>query len=351
MRIIGCYHRIATVSIMAQPPIPMIQALRMAVMAMLVGVLAAPMSLAQDRPTDAASTAFPRWAALWDPAFRPRPATDDLIRLPGSDEAFSTRQARNLFFSPDWHPGDHPTMPGVVAHGREPNVRACGSCHRAEGTGGPENAPVAGLPEAYIVQQMEEFRSGARMFATPQRSEVHDMTRIGLHITDDEIREAAAYFASLPMARILTVVEADTIPKTYVAGLIYARDPAGGTEPLAGRIVEMPNDIQQFELRDSRSRFTVYVPVGSIAKGKALVYSSGANGKAPCTVCHGEDLKGLGPVPGIAGRSPSYMMRQLYDFQQGARAGAWSALMTAQVAPLTIDDMTHIVAYLATLEP
>jgi cytochrome c553 len=56
---------------------------------------------------------------------------------------------------------------------------------------------------------------------------------------------------------------------------------------------------------------------------------------------------GLGPVPGIAGRSPSYMVRQLYDMQQGVRKGVWSDLMKPVVANLTDADMLAIAAYTA----
>jgi cytochrome c553 len=49
---------------------------------------------------------------------------------------------------------------------------------------------------------------------------------------------------------------------------------------------------------------------------------TGGNGRTvPCGMCHGPDWRGLGPIPGIAGRSPSYLARQLYDFQRGAAAG------------------------------
>ena len=51
---------------------------------------------------------FPPWAYTWDPDFKVPPADDVLHRLPGSAAAFSFAQARDLFFSPDWHPGDHP---------------------------------------------------------------------------------------------------------------------------------------------------------------------------------------------------------------------------------------------------
>ena len=41
--------------------------------------------------------------------------------------------------------------------------------------------------------------------------------------------------------------------------------------------------------------------------------AGGGNRTLPCRVCHGDDLNGLCPVPGIAGRSPSYIVRQLWD--------------------------------------
>ena len=70
-----------------------------------------------------------------------------------------------------------------------------------------------------------------------------------------------------------------------------------------------------------------------------------------CTVCHGHDLRGLGPVPPLAGRSPSYIARQLYDMQQGNRHGLWTPLMTPVVAGLTADDFVAASAYLASLQP
>ena len=100
----------------------------------------------------------PTWAYVWAPDFQVPPADNVLQRLPGSTAAFSWAQARDLFFSPSWHPEDHPAMPEVVARGRKPDVRACGSCHRAEGTGGPENSSLAGLPASYFVQQMADFK-------------------------------------------------------------------------------------------------------------------------------------------------------------------------------------------------
>src|SRR5689334_10366469 len=89
----------------------------------------------------------PAWAYPFNPpGFTPPPDNGTPRRVPGSDASFTLTQVRNLFFAPDWHPGDHPPMPEVVAQGRRPAVQACGSCHRADGSGGPENANLAGLP-------------------------------------------------------------------------------------------------------------------------------------------------------------------------------------------------------------
>jgi cytochrome c553 len=91
--------------------------------------------------------------------------------------------------------------------------------------------------------------------------------------------------------------------------------------------------------------------VGSIKKGEALVTTGGAGKTIKCSICHGADLKGIGNVPSISGRSPSYITRQLYDIQQGNRNGPWTQLMKEAVAKLTVDDMVSITAYLASRTP
>ena len=104
-------------------------------------------------------------------------------------------------------------------------------------------------------------------------------------------------------------------------------------------------------LRDPRSGFVAYVPVGSIRKGQTLVTTGGAGRTEACGVCHGADLEGLCPVPGIAGRSPSYLVRQMFDMQAGARHGEWTKLMAAVVAKLTDDDLVNIAAYVSSRRP
>lgn len=290
---------------------------------------------------------YPAWAYPWDPGYKAPAGDDQPQRLPGSTVSYSVNQSRDLFSALDWYPQDHGPMPEVVARGRKPDVRACGACHRAEGTGGPENASLAGLPAAYFVQQMADFKSGARKLSAP----VPFMLAAAKAVSDEEVQAAAAYFAALKPKQNIKVVESDTAPKTYIARLFFAKSPEGGSEPLGRRIVEVPDDVTTFELRDSRAQFTAYVPVGSVARGAALAKAGTSGTNAPCASCHGADLKGVGPIPSIAGRSPSYIVRQLYDFKHGARTGSAGAQMLPTVEKLTEDDIIALAAYLASLAP
>jgi cytochrome c553 len=295
--------------------------------------------------------AFPAWSYPWAPDFKAPPDDGVPRHVPDSAAAFTITQERDLFFAPDWHPDDHPPMPDVVAHGRPPEVRACGSCHRVEGTGGPENASLAGLPASYIVQQMADYKSGARKFSGPQRSPVLLMTAIAKGTTDAEAQAAAEYFSSLKPKPNIKVIETDTVPATQIARVFYTIVKDAGTEPIGERIVEAPEDVAQFEHRDSRSRFVAYVPKGSIAKGEALAKTGGSGTTAPCVSCHGPDLRGVDAVPGIAGRSPSYLVRQMYDFQQHSREGSAGAVMAGVVEKLSHSDMISLAAFISSLQP
>jgi cytochrome c553 len=310
---------------------------------MVCGLLAIRMATAADGP--------PAWAyPLNNPDYKPPVDDGKLVRVPDSSAGYTWSQLRDRFIAPDWHPGDHGALPNIVANGRKPGVFACGFCHRATGTGGPENADLAGLPKSYIIQQLADYKSGARATTLPARTPPKLMIELSKPMTDAEIEVAATYFSALQPRKRIKVVESDTAPRTNVAGLLWAAVETGEREPIGARIVEVPDDLLQFESRDPRSTFTAYVPIGSLAKGETLVM--GGSGKTiQCALCHGADLKGLGPLPSITGRSPSYMFRQLYDFQQAARRGEWSPLMVQVVAKLDEQDLLAIVAYLASRDP
>src|SRR5262245_53353453 len=81
-------------------------------------------------------------------------AAEPMLSLPGSTRQFTATQVRTAFDVADWRPDLHPAMPEVVSKGRQPDVRACGFCHLANGQGRPENAGLAGQPIDYIIQQM-----------------------------------------------------------------------------------------------------------------------------------------------------------------------------------------------------
>jgi cytochrome c553 len=268
-----------------------------------------------------------------------------MLSVPGSTRQFTAAQTRNGFDIADWRPDLHPAMPEVVSKGRSPDVRACGFCHMATGYGRPENASLAGQPAAYIVQQMADFKNDLRVSSEPRMGPPRAMLTLAKAATEEEARIAAAYFEATKYPRWIRVVETNTVPRTTIVGGMFAATPDGATEPIGERVVEVPENLERTELRDPGSGFIAYVPTGSIARGRTLV----SNGQ--CALCHGQDLKGMGPVPALAGRSPSYVARQLYDFKSGARKGAWSPLMKGVVANMTVADIVNIVAYTASLEP
>lgn len=294
----------------------------------------------------------PAWAFPVNPPGHPAPTDDGKIRtLPGSTAQFSFAQLRDFFTPPDWYPSDHPAMPPLAAHGAKPDAYACGFCHLPTGNGRPENANIAGLPAAYIIAQVEDMKSGRRKSSLPERFPQTLMWKLAAQAaTEPGLAEAAQYFASLKAKPVTKVIEAETIPKIENTHWIMKKSDAGGTEPIGGRLVEVPDDFERFEKRDGHITYTAYVPPGSLAKGEELVKTGGGITTA-CATCHGPDLKGLGLVPPIAGRSPTYLARQLYDIQSGARAGEHAGLMKPVVATLTNSDLIAITAYLAALEP
>ena len=270
--------------------------------------------------------------------------------LEGSNGAFTRAQIADRYGPADWYPGDHPAMPDVVAHGKKPDVWACGLCHYPNGKGRQENAGVAGLPVEYFIQTMNDFKNGSRKSAEPRKNNSNLMIAFAKGMTDDEIKAAAEYFGSMKWTPWIKVIETNTVPKTHNSNGMFLVE-GNEKEPLGKRILETPQNGEATEvLRDPHSPFFAYVPPGSIKRGEALVTKASSK-TTQCGLCHGADLKGLGPVPGIAGRSPSYLMRQMNDMKVGARNGTWTQLMKPVVAHLSDEDMLDIVAYTASRMP
>jgi cytochrome c553 len=296
---------------------------------------------------------FPAWAF---PPEGPRPALDGqagkaLLHVPGSALAFTLAQTRDGYAPPDWFPGGHPPAPAIVLIGRRASMRACGYCHLPDGSGRPENATLAGLPAAYIREQVAAFRSGARKGADPAWSPSDGMAGVAAQAGDGEVAAAAAYFATIPYHGHVRVAEAARIPGAKAEGFMLRTVPGPG-QALGLRIVEGPASFERFERRDPTLAYTAYVPPGSLARGAALA-STGSGVTLPCAACHGADLRGGAGAAGppLAGRSPSYLFRQLYAFRAGARGGPEAQPMRQVTTRLSQRDMIALAAYAASLTP
>lgn len=290
------------------------------------------------------------------PPFRPETPDPNapppvLLHAEGSTLRFTRQQIGNNYGPADWFPGDHPPMPDVVARGKPGLVRACALCHLSDGRGRPENAPLQGLPREYIVQQLRDFQQGLRRSADPRKANTGEMENLARALTDEEIRDVAAYYSSIAVPQYVRVVETDMIPAMRIQGEIYFPADDGRQEPIGVRIIETPEDAEQTRLRNPRSGFIAYAPVGSIKRGEALAATSGGGRTIACATCHGRGLKGVGPIPNIAGRSPSYLARQMYDIKLGTRTGAMAALMKPVVDNLTDSDIVDLIAYVSSLAP
>jgi cytochrome c553 len=304
---------------------------------------------------DPSGPGYPAWAYAITPPpppGTPRPPAPEPDKspkqVPGSTRTFTVAQIADLNEPADWFPEDHKVMPSIVARGRQPAIRACAYCHYPNGKGRPSNGGVGGLPVSYFMQTLNDFKNGVRKPGDPRKVNVNQMIAFAKALTPEEMRSAAEYFGSLQWTQWVRVVETRMVPKTEAEGSIFFKAPGHETEPIGMRVIETPEDDEQAEpLRNPRSGFVAYAPMGGIKKGEALV-TTGGNGKTiRCTICHGTDLRGLGAVPGIAGRSPSYLARQMYDMQVGTRHGEWSELMKPVVAKLTNEDFVSIAAYVS----
>jgi cytochrome c553 len=318
-------------------------------------IAAAAIVAAQQQPARGSGPVPPPWAYGFDgppggteppEAAEPKPP-EGLLTLAGSTKQYQYNQINNGYGPADWFPEMHPPMPDVVAHGdRQRMVNACGNCHLPNGKGRPTNASVSGLSEGYFIQTLMDFKNGLRKTSDARKVNVNRMAAFAKALNDNEIREIAHYFGSIPWTPWIRVVETDMVPKTHLTGGMYIANEGAeaGMEPIGKRIIEVPEDRVKVDVyRDPRVGYIAYVPKGTVKKGETLAKN------AQCTVCHGPNLEGVGPVPAIAGRSASYTMRQLFDMQQGNRKGMWSELMKPVLAKLSTEDLMNLAAYTASV--
>jgi len=309
----------------------------------------APLLIVQQLTAQAALTVpagLPDWAFNIPDKIQPTAVRPEgIVRSPGSAKEYDWAKIAGNANPPDWFPDEHPAAPKAVTGG--PGIRfACGSCHLMSGQSHAEAADIAGMPAAYLIRQMAYYKAGSR-------KDDARMGPIAKATSEEDVRQAAEYFASLKPKTWVKIIETATPPKTFIAtaGRHRQLHPDGGTEPIGRRILEIPADPFRTEIRDPHSGFIAYVPPGSIARGEALVKGGPPGKTVQCALCHGEGLKGLGEVPRLAGLQPLYVARQLFDMRYGSSAGKAAALMKAVVANLTEDDIIAISAYVASLPP
>lgn len=90
--------------------------------------------------------------------------------------------------------------------------------------------------------------------------------------------------------------------------------------------------------------------LGHESIGWAIARSGNGNGATPCAVCHGMDGSGrpASGVPRLAGQDPTYLTKQLKDFQLGARG---HFTMEPVARTLSEADIQAVVSYYAGLPP
>ena len=310
-------------------------------------VLAASACGQRNDPTSGLAWAYPRsQETVFGKPLGPGP-----FHMPGSALTLSRAQVDQAVGPIDWYPADHPPAPAIVRGATSSKTTPCAECHAFNGAGYPGSADLAGLPAAYIIQQVEAFRSGERLSALPDQPNTAEMIKVAQSVTPEELSQAAAYFARLPRVRWLNVVESDTAPRTVPDKYGWLDlSPDGGTEPVGDRVVELSDNLQQSFLGDDHIILTDYAAKGAIARGRAVAETGGGAG-TPCAACHGPQLRGTAIAPPIAARPAAYIARTLWDIRVGARRGQAVAQMQAPAKGLAPSDIRDVAVYLASLQP
>ncbi len=166
----------------------------------------------------------------------------------------------------------------------------CFACHgadgiaTADGLAADKNIPnLAGEPDLYLQFQLVYFRKGIRKNET--------MNAMAQQLSDDDLRNVSAYFASLPAPN----------------------PPASDSSP------------KETEL------------------GSKIVAG------IRCANCHGDHLEGVDNIGRLAGQREDYVYKALRDFKSGARTATGAASMAEIVYPLGDEEMKALAHYVSGL--
>jgi cytochrome c553 len=162
-------------------------------------------------------------------------------------------------------------------------ARNCSMCHGAQGTSASDAPNLAGQYPEVVIKQLEDYRAGKRTFAL--------MEGLAKSLGDDDIRDLAAYYASLPKGR--------NAPTTY-------------DEPLPALV-------------------RVGDPLRNIA---------------PCIACHGGIDQKFG-APWLEGMPKAYLLQQLAAFKSGTRHNDSFGQMRNMARPMTESEIDEAAAFYA----
>lgn len=288
--------------------------------------------------------AFPQFPPPPDP-HAPKSDPNKIIHVAGSTRSYT--QAQLNASAPDWFPQNHPAMPQIILHDHKP-ARHCAECHLVNGAGVPATAQITGLPKAYILEQFAAFRHGQRGTSAPRTAQ--DMANEARNVSDADLQLAADYFSQLEFAPHTRVFETATVPKMHWKYFVQVPDKGNAREAIGDRIVEAPVNFDDYQYGSDRATYIAYVPPGSIARG-AVIAAKGAGAAPACESCHGAKLQGAGMIPPLAGRSPTYIVRELILMRTGKRTNPEAAPMRLEASQLSVRDMIAVAAYAASRKP
>ena len=167
----------------------------------------------------------------------------------------------------------------------------CFACHgvdgvaTADGLATDKNDPnLAAQPDLYLQFQLVFFRKGVR------KNEV--MNAMAQQLSDDDLRNVSAYFASLPPPN--PPAPPDTAPQDTELGSKVAQ-------------------------------------------------------AIHCTNCHGDHFEGVDNIARLAGQREDYVYEALRDFKSGARTSTGAAGMAEVVYPLGDLEMKALAHYVSRL--
>ena len=169
-----------------------------------------------------------------------------------------------------------------LAAGKE-KAELCSACHGDNGISQTANIPsLAAQPDAFIQWQLVYFRSGTR--------KNEQMQPIVEQLSNDDIRNLAAWFASLPPSPKKSDDDPDLSAK--------------GAQAAVGR---------------------------------------------RCASCHTDSYAGTKAVARVAGQREEYLVKALHDYKSGVRAGGAMAAMADVAYPLSEEEIEALAHYLAHL--